>query len=66
LFDLFGHSPLVEFYLYNQKARKINKPEILIQHPSITEFPPVHSKTYEQVIKESLKRIKKLEKEIKQ
>ena len=25
LFDLYGHGPLVEYYLYNNKGRKINK-----------------------------------------
>ena len=66
LFDLYGHSPLVEYYLYNNKGRKINNAVTLVQHPYITELPALNSVTYNDVIKQELKAIKKLEKELKE
>lgn len=46
LFDLYGHSPLVEYYLYNNKARKINTTETLIQHQFVASLPPLNAPTY--------------------
>jgi hypothetical protein len=66
LFDLYGHSPLVEYYLYNNKGRKINNAVTLVQHPYITELPALSAMTYNDVIKQELKAIKKLEKELKE
>ena len=66
MFDLYGNSPLVEYYLYNNKGRKINNAVTLVQHPYISELPPLNSITYNDVIKEELKTIKKLEIELKE
>ena len=49
-----------------QKARKINKTETLISHANVLKLPPVNSKTYDQVIKESVKNIHKIEGNMKQ
>ena len=46
LFDIYGHSPLVECYLYNQNARKINTSETLIQHQFVKSLPPLNAPTY--------------------
>lgn len=46
LFNIYGHSPLVEYYLYNQNARKINTTETLIQHKFVAELPPLNAPTY--------------------
>ncbi len=66
LFDLYGHSPLVEYYLYNNKGRKINNAVTLVQHPYITELPALTAMTYNDVIKQELKAIKKIERELKE
>ena len=46
LFDTYGHSPLVEYYLYNHKAKKINRTETLIQHQFVSSLPPLNAVTY--------------------
>ncbi|CAF0710229.1 unnamed protein product [Brachionus calyciflorus] len=65
LFDLFGKSPLVELYLYNYNASKINNAETYIRHSRIIELPPLNAPTYNDLINESIKNIKKIEKEMK-
>ena len=65
LFNINGNSPLIDYYLYNHNARKIN-PETLVQHANITSLPPLNATTYKDVIKDSLKNIKKIEKELKE
>lgn len=62
---MFGHSPLVDYYLYNNNARKINNSETLIQHANVTSLPPLNAPTYDDLINDSLKSIKKIEKEFK-
>ncbi|RNA40959.1 hypothetical protein BpHYR1_044482 [Brachionus plicatilis] len=65
LFDLYGKSPLVELYLYNFNAQKINNAETLIRHSRIIELPPLNAPTYRDLIDESVKNIRKIEKELK-
>ena len=80
LFNIFGvknfeliHSAidnmapsLVEYYLFNHNSRKINNIETLINHPNIIRLPPLNAPTYDDVINESMKNIKKIENELKQ
>jgi hypothetical protein len=66
LFNLFGNSPLVEYYLYTKNARKINKSETLVQHANVTKLPPLNAVTYDDIIKESVKNIKKIENKYKE
>ncbi len=65
LFNLNGHSPLVECYLHNKKARQINKPDILVQHACVMELPPLNATTYNDVIRSSVTAIKKIERNLK-
>jgi len=65
LFNLNGHSPLIEFFFYSHKARKVNKPDVLVQHASVVDLPPLDSIKYNDVIRSSLTAIKKIEKELK-
>ena len=62
---MFGHSPLVSFYLQENNALKVNTIETVIQHPQITAFPPVNAPTYNDVIRKSVTNIKAMEKNIK-
>lgn len=65
MFDIYGKSPLVELYLHNFNAQKKNNTETLIRHPRIVELPPLNSPTYKDLIDQSVKNIKKIEKELK-
>jgi hypothetical protein len=65
LFDLYGHSPLVDCFMYDQNLLKINTAETLIQHPLVVQLPPLNAPTYDDVIVDSLKKTKKIEKDFK-
>lgn len=65
LFDLYGHSPLVDCFMYNQNLLKINTAETLVQHPLVVQLPPLNAPTYKDVIVDSLKTSKQIEKDYK-
>ena len=66
LFNINGHSPLVDCYLYHHNSRKIDKADILVQHATVVGFPPLNAPTYNDVIRSSLRTVKKIEKNLKQ
>lgn len=66
LFNINGHSPLIEYFLNNNKSKKTNKSDVLVQHGTVIDLPPLNAPTYDSVIKTSVKAIKKIEKDIKE
>ena len=60
-----GHSPLIDCYLYYHNSKKINKADTLVNHATVVGLPPLNAQTYKDVIKESVKAIRKIEKDIK-
>ncbi|XP_020608681.1 protein FAM227B-like, partial [Orbicella faveolata] len=55
VFDVYGHSPLVEQFLRMQKLSKDSGTSVLIQRTEIKSLPPLSAPTYRQVIRKSLK-----------
>lgn len=55
VFDVYGHSPLVEQFLKMQKLSKDSGTSILMQRTEIKSLPPLSAPTYREVIRKSLK-----------
>lgn len=55
VFDVYGHSPLVEQFLRMQKLAKDSGTSVLIQRTEIKSLPPLSAPTYREVIRKSLK-----------
>jgi len=55
VFDVYGHSPLVEQFLRMQKLSKDSGTSVLIQRTEIKSLPPLSAPTYREVIRKSLK-----------
>lgn len=55
VFDVYGHSPLVEQFLRMQKLAKDSGTSVLIQRTEIKSLPPLSAPTYREVIRNSLK-----------
>lgn len=51
--------------MYYHNSRKINKADTLVNHATVVGLPPLNTQTYKDVIKESVKAIRKIEKDIK-
>ncbi|KAK2557248.1 Protein FAM227A [Acropora cervicornis] len=55
VFDVYGHSPLVEQFLRMRKLSKDCGTAVLIQRTEIKSLPPLSAPTYREVIRNSLK-----------
>lgn len=55
VFDVYGHSPLVEQFLRMQKLSKDSGTSVLIQRTEIKSLPPLSAPTYREMIRKSLK-----------
>lgn len=55
VFDVYGHSPLVEQFLRMRKLSKDCGTSVLIQRTEIKSLPPLSAPTYREVIRNSLK-----------
>ncbi|EDV28242.1 uncharacterized protein TRIADDRAFT_53657 [Trichoplax adhaerens] len=53
IFNIHGHSPLVEQYMRMKQLRKSNHPVVYIHRTDINKLPPVDALTYQDVIKDS-------------
>jgi hypothetical protein len=60
MFDLNGHSPLVDYFLYKNAFNKQSTYENLLTHSQITSMPSADAPTYRDVIINSLGITKKL------
>lgn len=65
MFDVYGHSPLVEQFLKMQKLSKDSGTSVLIQRTEIKSLPPLSAPTYREVIRKSLKTSQTLTSEFK-
>ncbi|XP_062508246.1 protein FAM227B-like isoform X2 [Corticium candelabrum] len=55
LFNVNGHSPLVAYYLSVMRASRDTEVLQLMQRTEITKLPPLDSKTYSSLVRESMK-----------
>ena len=60
LFDLNGHSPLVDYFLYKNAFNKSSIYENVLTMSSVSSLPPLNTPTYHDVIVDSLKLTRKL------
>lgn len=64
--DTMGQSPLVEYYMYTQNARTVRNAQILVRHSHMLPKADYNHQnpTYDEIVQNSYKIIKKMEKEL--
>ncbi|XP_048575767.1 protein FAM227A isoform X2 [Nematostella vectensis] len=60
LFDVHGHSPLVEQFLQMQRLAKNAGTGVLVQRTEIESLPPIDAETYNELIRKSFKLTRQL------